>query len=264
MLKMPVWCAATGLFVGAIALAQFVAPAVLEKFSLGPFKDRPPFEPFHPLLQRPPSPSSGSSFSRFEFYPRDAWQTESDMSEHQRLPRQGTPRVQNGPPLSAKPPASLVRQPYLVSHALAQIPPTAAPGTIRALQRELKRVGCYTGNIDGAWGPVSRYAAVMFAQSVDLALTPDKPYEIILARSRQSVGPACHDTISKTNNQTARRTTARRIASAAPSKSADLVARQVSTNGGERPQNRSFSVDGRPPAPANQLSSWRRGPVRDQ
>ena len=45
----------------------------------------------------------------------------------------------------------------------------------RDLQRELQRLGCYGGPIDGDWGEGSRRALERFARRVDVDLKTDEP-----------------------------------------------------------------------------------------
>ena len=51
----------------------------------------------------------------------------------------------------------------------------------RDLQRELKRVGCYDGKIDGDWGTGSRMAMKTFTERVNATLPVDEPDDILLA-----------------------------------------------------------------------------------
>ena len=265
MTKVPVWSAAAGLFVGTVALAAIAAPAVLERFSLGPFKDKAPFGPLDPLSQPHPlsapltSASGRLTVSRFDFVPQAAARTDGDGNVRQRLPGHAAPTIQDG--FSAKP--ALVRPPFLVPHALATIPPTTAPETIRALQHELKRVGCYTGEIDGAWGPVSRDAAITFVQSAGLALPLDKPYAALLTRSRQRFAAACTDTPAKTKEPTAHPTPHGESRSAMSLKGPDRGARDdVPAQGGPTRQDR-YRSSSASSAPV-QVSSWRSRPVSGQ
>jgi hypothetical protein len=52
---------------------------------------------------------------------------------------------------------------------------------VSALQRELKRVGCDPGEVDGEWGPNSRDALAKFAKNANVALDVDGPSETALA-----------------------------------------------------------------------------------
>ena len=70
---------------------------------------------------------------------------------------------------------------------------SASDVTIRSLQRELRRLGCYDGPIDGDWGPASHFAAAKFTHAVNAALPTDSPDAALLALSRQYAGPACND-----------------------------------------------------------------------
>ncbi|MFV0369099.1 MAG: hypothetical protein ACK5KM_11630 [Hyphomicrobiaceae bacterium] len=62
---------------------------------------------------------------------------------------------------------------------------------IRDLQAELKRVGCYAGNIDGDWGPGSRYAASSFLRKVNATLPIRNPDYILLSLVRGHPDRAC-------------------------------------------------------------------------
>ena len=62
---------------------------------------------------------------------------------------------------------------------------------IRHLQRELRRLGCYSGQIDGDWGPASRYAASQFTGAINAALPVDTPEPALLALARLHNGSNC-------------------------------------------------------------------------
>jgi hypothetical protein len=51
----------------------------------------------------------------------------------------------------------------------------------RNIQRELKRVGCYFGEIDGSWGPGSKRALSAFMSRVNASLPITEPDYILLA-----------------------------------------------------------------------------------
>lgn len=62
---------------------------------------------------------------------------------------------------------------------------------IRDIQRELKRVGCYWGKIDGDWGPGSKRAITGFVSTVNAALPTSDPDYILLALVRAQHGQVC-------------------------------------------------------------------------
>lgn len=62
---------------------------------------------------------------------------------------------------------------------------------VLALQRELRRVGCYNGRIDGSWGVGSKLAMQAFAQRVNAALPVDNPDYILLALVRSHSALVC-------------------------------------------------------------------------
>jgi hypothetical protein len=84
-------------------------------------------------------------------------------------PPQAAPR--QAPPATASPrdPASLARQ----------------------LQSELRRVGCYDGELSGVWTPRTRAAMKDFTDRVNASLPVDKPDQILLALVQGHQGVAC-------------------------------------------------------------------------
>ena len=50
----------------------------------------------------------------------------------------------------------------------------------RELQKELKRVGCYEGELNGAWTPLTRQAMKAFTDRVNATLPTDEPDSILL------------------------------------------------------------------------------------
>jgi hypothetical protein len=61
----------------------------------------------------------------------------------------------------------------------------------RDLQRELKRVGCYEGEVDGHWGTGSRMAMKTFTERVNATLPIDEPDYILLALVQGQKDKAC-------------------------------------------------------------------------
>jgi hypothetical protein len=74
-------------------------------------------------------------------------------------------------------------------------PEAIAPDDIgalaRALQRELKRVGCYNGEVSGVWGPPSRLAMKSFLDRVNAALPVDRPDPVLLSLVQGHSERAC-------------------------------------------------------------------------
>ncbi len=65
------------------------------------------------------------------------------------------------------------------------------PELVRDIQRELKRVGCYPGDVDGEWGPGSRRAVQAFMERVNSTVPNDEPDLIQLTLVRGYSGVAC-------------------------------------------------------------------------
>ena len=64
----------------------------------------------------------------------------------------------------------------------------------RELQRELKRVGCYNGEINGIWTTSSRMAMKAFTDEVNASLPIDNPDYILLSLVQQRQGTVCNTT----------------------------------------------------------------------
>jgi hypothetical protein len=64
---------------------------------------------------------------------------------------------------------------------------------IRDLQRELKRVGCYWGRIDGSWGSGSKNAMEEFIARVNATLPMKEPDYILLSLVQNHPGRVCGD-----------------------------------------------------------------------
>jgi peptidoglycan hydrolase-like protein with peptidoglycan-binding domain len=65
------------------------------------------------------------------------------------------------------------------------------PELVRELQREMKRVGCYQGDVDGDWGPASRRAMRAFMNHVSSTIQSESPDLIQLTLVRGYRGSAC-------------------------------------------------------------------------
>jgi hypothetical protein len=68
---------------------------------------------------------------------------------------------------------------------------TARQRLSRAIQIELKRVGCYPGNVDGNWDAGTQRAMVAFIGRVNASLPTAQPDYILLTLLKGHGGPAC-------------------------------------------------------------------------
>ncbi len=110
------------------------------------------------------------------------------------VPDDTTPVTQYPP----KPEVVDVGQPYAepaarmqaASPARTALRPGDRTGIARELQRELKRVGCYGGEINGTWTPATRKAARTFTERVNAAL-PDEPDLVLLALVQAQEAEVC-------------------------------------------------------------------------
>ena len=73
------------------------------------------------------------------------------------------------------------------------------------MQRELKRVGCFGGKVDGSWGGQSRKAVEKFNEAVKLELEAESPTSQDLAKIKGFAGPVCEVASSQGTTTTPRR-----------------------------------------------------------
>jgi hypothetical protein len=75
--------------------------------------------------------------------------------------------------------------------AYRPIDPTDHAALARALQRELKRVGCYQGEVTGVWTTSSRMAMKSFNERVNASLPIDNPDPVLLSLVQGHRDRAC-------------------------------------------------------------------------
>jgi hypothetical protein len=85
--------------------------------------------------------------------------------------------------------------------ALLQPRPAAPPEEARSLenprqvaedmQRELKRIGCYSGQVDGVWGPAAKRGVERFNQATKLKLQADPPNGQAVTKVKSFSGVIC-------------------------------------------------------------------------
>lgn len=73
----------------------------------------------------------------------------------------------------------------------------------RDIQRELQRVGCYRGEIDGVWGGGSRRAVGAFIDRVNASLPTQEPDVFILSLLRAQTAAVCGASCPRGQSQTA-------------------------------------------------------------
>ena len=98
--------------------------------------------------------------------------------------------------VTAPPPPSAITR----NSATAAVRPTDArlrADLTRDIQRELKRVGCYKGELDGEWSPGTRRAMKSFVQGVNATLPIDAPDTILQTMVRGHPGDACGTACAK-------------------------------------------------------------------
>jgi hypothetical protein len=75
--------------------------------------------------------------------------------------------------------------------AATAIDPTDRAALAREIQRELRRVGCYSGEVNGVWTTSSRMAMKTFVERVNAALPIDNPDPVLLSLVQSHRDRAC-------------------------------------------------------------------------
>ena len=92
-------------------------------------------------------------------------------------------------PVLVAPPQIVIRN--AVAVPTRQTDEQARQGLTRDIQRELKRVGCYDGDVSGEWSPRTRQAMKAFIDRVNAALPVDEPDHILRTMVQGHPGHAC-------------------------------------------------------------------------
>jgi hypothetical protein len=124
--------------------------------------------------------------------PATAHQAAIALEPPQPLLPPAPPAAKAGPSLSA---------PVVITIGQRQSEPPVAPqsaamprdrdGIGRELQKELKRVGCYEGELNGAWTTSTRQAMKAFTDRVNASLPTDEPDGILLTMVRGYQDKVC-------------------------------------------------------------------------
>jgi hypothetical protein len=88
----------------------------------------------------------------------------------------------NGEERAAAPEVAVVAPRFALGsrQAISSLPADRSQ-VVRDLQRELRRVGCYDGELHGVWTPASRGAMKAFLDRANAALPADEPDQILLS-----------------------------------------------------------------------------------
>lgn len=86
--------------------------------------------------------------------------------------------------------SAIVRAPQTAS-APRTPEPISRDALTRDIQRELQRVGCYLGEIDGVWGGGSKRAVLMFMDRVNAALPARDPDVFMLSLVKAQTSAVC-------------------------------------------------------------------------
>ena len=70
-------------------------------------------------------------------------------------------------------------------------PPLDGAALTREIQRHLKRIGCYRGDVTGVWSPSVRQAMRAFTERANATLPVDEPDPVLLAMVQSHAPGAC-------------------------------------------------------------------------
>jgi hypothetical protein len=106
------------------------------------------------------------------------------------------------PSPAAAPPAAETWRPVVIMTPALEKPARARPpqpseaatgdGLVRDLQRELRRVGCYLGPIDGVWGTQSKLASAQASAELNHVLAETQPDPALLPLIRKQPSMLCN------------------------------------------------------------------------
>jgi hypothetical protein len=82
------------------------------------------------------------------------------------------------------------RMPVGEPEAVAGVP-LDRPALARQIQRQLKRIGCYSGHVTGAWTPSVRQAMTTLMDRANASLPIDQPDPVLLAMVESQSAAAC-------------------------------------------------------------------------
>lgn len=95
-------------------------------------------------------------------------------------------------------------EPAVVPATQARTPePTSRLALTRDVQRELQRVGCYLGAIDGVWGGGSKRAVLAFMDRVNATLPTREPDVFMLSLLRSQTSEVCDSSCPRGQSATA-------------------------------------------------------------
>jgi uncharacterized caspase-like protein len=108
---------------------------------------------------------------------------------------------------SPEPPLTVAAIPNASASAQRSVGPDEPDQMTERVQKELKRVGCYSGEVDGKWGEGTRDALQSFADESNLVLSTSEPTEValnILGASKEGVCSSKSGTSKKSAQKSSR------------------------------------------------------------
>jgi hypothetical protein len=115
-----------------------------------------------------------------------------------------SPRPGDGPPTNASS-APVISAPVISVPVIVLLAPRSGKAGVarvaaiprdrdslaRELQKELRRVGCYEGELNGAWTPATRRAMKTFTERVNATLPVDEPDAVLFAMVQSQQDRVC-------------------------------------------------------------------------
>ena len=163
-----------------VAKPSLAAPAPAPREETAPARSAPgaaPPEPVPPVVTNdPPAPASMSPVSP----PPTLAPPPPPAPAMRRQLRPGVPAVR----LAEAPP----RVPVGETRAAA---PLDGAALTREIQRQLRRVGCYRGDVTGVWSPSVRQAMKALTDRVNASLPVEQPHPVLLAMTQSQAPGIC-------------------------------------------------------------------------
>jgi hypothetical protein len=132
--------------------------------------------------------------------------------------------VPTGPTVQAAPATLPSRSAALAAASASDADAKTQQLLAREIQKELKRVGCYTGRLDGSWGEQSRAAMMAFITRVNALLPTTEPDVILLSLVKGHSGEVCGISCPPSQVASGGRCVARAVVAAAELPAAPPVA----------------------------------------
>jgi hypothetical protein len=152
-----------------------------------------------------PSPREEAATSTTQSAPPETAPPAPAVANEPPAPAATAPASPSSSPPTLAPPPAVRRQmrPGVPAVALAEAParvpvgetraaaPLAGPALTREIQRQLRRIGCYRGEVSGVWSPSVRQAMKVLTDRVNASLPVEQPDPVLLAMTQSQAPGIC-------------------------------------------------------------------------